>query len=149
MPLVFESKSFNIIVPERPHISRADGGHIIIIPKTEVEDRTKLSPEHAVELMKLTMVAGEAMKTALSSRGIEIGRINYQDNGNWTHLLHIHLYGRAKNAPIQKYGAPLNFPATKEEFLVQPALPPLNEDDISEISKEIKRLLNTDKYKSF
>jgi len=33
--------------------------------------------------MKLTMMVGEAMATALNRRGIDIGRINYQDNGNW------------------------------------------------------------------
>jgi hypothetical protein len=33
--------------------------------------------------MKLSMVVGEAMKSALRSRGIDIGIINYQDMGNW------------------------------------------------------------------
>ena len=149
MSLVFESKHFKIIVPDEPHISRADGGHLIIMPKTDIENRTKLSPEQAIELMKLTMVAGEAVKTILTSKGIEIGRINYQDNGNWTPKLHIHIYGRAKNAVIQKYGTPLKFPETKKEFQAYPSQPPLEESDILEIGKEIARLLNTDKYKSF
>ena len=117
MPLVFETRHFQIVTPEHPHVSRSDGGHLIINPKVPVEDRTQLSREQAIELMKLTMVAGEAMKTVLTQRGIDIGRINYQDNGNWRHELHVHLYGRARGATIQPYGHPLAFPPTREAFM--------------------------------
>src|SRR5262245_35285284 len=99
--LVFKSQNFDVITPEHPHVSRGDGGHLIINPKVVVEDRTKLSRDNAIELMKLTMVAGEAMKTVLTRNGIDIGRINYQDNGNWRHELHVHLYGRARSATTQ------------------------------------------------
>src|SRR5258708_2332871 len=85
MVLIFESENFDVITPEQPHVSRSDGGHLIINPKVPVEDRTRLSREQAIELIKLTMVSGEAMKTVLTQKGIEIGRINYQDNGNWRH----------------------------------------------------------------
>ena len=43
------------------------------------------------------------MSVGLKNRGIELGRINYQDNGNWRQELHIHLYGRAKNSKYQKF----------------------------------------------
>src|SRR4051812_6982346 len=101
MSRVFESEHFEIIAPEHPHVSRGDGGHLIINPKVAVEDRTHLSREQAIELMKLTMIAGAAMKAVLTKSGIDIGRINYQDNGNWRHELHVHLYGRARSANIQ------------------------------------------------
>src|SRR5215204_107794 len=113
---VYESVHFSIIVPERPHVTRGDGGHLVINPKVPVEDRTVLAPEQAIVLMKLTMVAGEAMKTVLTCRGIPIGRINYQDNGNWRHELHVHLYGRARNATIQPWGTFLQIPPTREAF---------------------------------
>jgi diadenosine tetraphosphate (Ap4A) HIT family hydrolase len=109
MALIYESPHFTVEAPDRPHIDRKDGGHIVINPKVTVEDRTKLTPEQAKELMKLTMVVGEAMATALNRRGIDIGRINYQDNGNWRAELHIHLYGRAKSAVKQPYGTALHF----------------------------------------
>src|SRR6478752_2403653 len=112
MPLIIESTHFEIITPEHPHISRSDGGHLVINPKVGVEDRTRLGRDEAVELVKLTMIAGEAMKTVLTQRGIEIGRINYQDNGNWRHELHVHLYGRARGSTIQKWGQPLSLPPT-------------------------------------
>ena len=51
--------------------------------------------------MKLTMVTGEAMQNVLTKKGIDIGRINYQDNGNWRHELHVHLYGRARGARVK------------------------------------------------
>ena len=148
--LVFESDHFEIIAPEHPHVSRGDGGHLIINPKVPVEDRTRLSREQAIELMKLTMVAGEAMKNALTRRGIEIGRINYQDNGNWRHELHVHLYGRARGATIQIYGRPLTLPPTLEAFKAQMGnLEPLTKDDIAALKAEILGLLGTDKYRDF
>jgi diadenosine tetraphosphate (Ap4A) HIT family hydrolase len=150
MPLVFESPDFSIIAPEQPHVARSDGGHLIINPKTIVEDRTQLTRELAVELMKLTMVAGAAMKTVLIRKGIDIGRINYQDNGNWRHELHVHLYGRARGATIQTYGHPLAFPPTAEAFRRDMGnLEPLSDDDISELRTEIERLLASPKYRDF
>jgi len=150
MPLVFESEHFEIITPERPHVSRGDGGHLIVNPKVPVEDRTRLSRDQAVELVKLTMVAGEAMKTVLTRNGIDIGRINYQDNGNWRHELHVHLYGRARGATIQPWGQPLSFPPTAQaQKELAGTLEPLNADDISRLKAEMARLLATDKYRDF
>jgi len=150
MALIFTAEHFEITTPERPHVSRSDGGHLILNPKVPVEDRTRLSRDKAVELMKLTMVAGEAMKNVLTQRGIEIGRINYQDNGNWRHELHVHLYGRARGATIQVFGHPLAFPPTLEAFNEQMGnLEPLTEGDIAALKAEITRLLSSDKYRAF
>ena len=150
MALVFEARHFEITVPERPHVSRSDGGHLIINPKVPVADRTRLTREQAIELVKLTMVAGEAMATVLTRRGVEIGRINYQDNGNWRHELHVHLYGRALHATLQPYGHFLQLPPTREAFMKRMGdLEPLSGDDVSELRDEIVRLLATDKYRDF
>ncbi|NCB21134.1 MAG: hypothetical protein EOM88_04455 [Clostridia bacterium] len=43
-------------------------------------DRQALEPKLAIELMRLTIVAGEAMTTAMNRRGVDIGRINYYNN---------------------------------------------------------------------
>ena len=150
MPLIYETPNFTISTPDQPHVSRGDGGHMIINPKVTVEDRTHLSRALAIELMKLTMVAGEAMKTVMTRNGIDIGRINYQDNGNWRHELHIHLYGRACAATLQTYGHPLALPPTAQAFKEQMGnLEPLHQDDIVELKAEIARLLGTDKYRDF
>lgn len=150
MMLIYASQNFEITTPGHPHVSRRDGGHLIINPKVPVEDRTRLPREKAIELMKLTMVAGEAMQSALGRQGIQIGRVNYQDNGNWRHELHVHLYGRARGAVIQIYGHPLSFPPTPAAFQEQMGnLEPLSEDDIAALKAEIVRLLATDKYRDF
>ena len=147
--LVFESTHFYIITPEQPHVSRGDGGHLIINPKVAVVDRTQLDRERAVELMKLTMVAGEAMTTVLTRRSIDIGRINYQDNGNWRAELHVHLYGRARGATMQPFGHYLALPLTAQAFKAQAPLEPLTADDVAALREEMTRLLVTEKYRAF
>jgi diadenosine tetraphosphate (Ap4A) HIT family hydrolase len=150
MPVVLESKHFVVLAPEQPHVSRGDGGHLIVNPRVAVEDRTQLSREQAVELVKLTMVAGEAMKTVLTRSGIDIGRINYQDNGNWRHELHVHLYGRARTATVQPWGQPLSFPPTAQaQKELAGTLEPLNAVDIFGLKAEMTRLLSSDKYRDF
>jgi diadenosine tetraphosphate (Ap4A) HIT family hydrolase len=146
---VFEARHFTIVVPARPHVSRPDGGHLIINPKVTVPDRTALNREQAVELVKLTMVAGAAMQTVLPRRGVDIWRINYQDNGNWRPELHVHLYGRAKSSTMQPYGHFLSIPLTAAAFKQQPDLEPLNAEDIAALRAEIERLLATEKYRDF
>jgi diadenosine tetraphosphate (Ap4A) HIT family hydrolase len=145
--VIYSTSNFNIEVPDAPHIDRLDGGHLIISPKFIIEDRTQLSPAMAIELTKLTMIAGEAMKTALNRQGIDVARINYQENGNWLPYLHVHLYGRAQSAKTQKFGTPLYFPAQESGFYT--TFQPLNSDDIREILTEIEILANDEKFKSF
>ena len=150
MALVYEARHFILKTLDQPHVSRSDGGHIVIDPKLAVEDRTQLTPEQAIELVKLTMVGGEAMKTVLTRKGIDIGRINYQDNGNWRAELHVHLYGRARGAKLQPWGHALAFPPTREAFRKEMGnLEALRPDDIAELRAEIVRLLETEKYRSF
>ena len=150
MAVIYEARHFVLRTLDQPHVSREDGGHIVIDPKVAVEDRTQLTREQAIELVKLTMVGGEAMKTVLTRKGIDIGRINYQDNGNWRAELHVHLYGRARNARLQPWGHALAFPPMREAFRREMGdLDPLREDDITELRAEITRLLAGDKYRNF
>ena len=96
------------------------------------------------------MLIGEAMISGMANRGINIERINYQDNGNWAYLkgtkpfFHIHLYGRVRNSNRQPFGESLYFPNPGDEYYDN--LIPLDDDDISEIKKKIKKLENTEKY---
>jgi diadenosine tetraphosphate (Ap4A) HIT family hydrolase len=150
MALIYETDDFLVESVDKPLITRLDGGHLTITPKIRVSERTKLSPRLAIEFMRLTMIVGEAMATALNDRGIDIGRINYQDNGNWAVFapqgphFHLHLYGRAKSATIQKYGESCNFPFMITGFYDQNE--PLNEGDITAIRKQIESLLALPKF---
>lgn len=148
--IIFESENFEVYSVEKPHITRTDGGHLKINPKIRYADRLDLSPELAVEMAWVTMLAGEAMTLGLRKRGINIGLINYQDNKNWSVFksegpyLHVHLYGRAKDAKIQKYGDACFFPHRETGFY--DAFEPLNGEDVKAIKTEINKLLPLDKY---
>ncbi len=151
MALIYETENFIVEAVDQPLVTRTDGGHISISPKVRLVDRTQLSPPLAIELMRLTMLVGEAMTIALNNRGIDIGRINYQDNGNWGvftpegPFLHIHLYGRAKSALIQKYGEACSFPQRNSGFY--DTCEPLNEGDIAEIVRYIEQISRKEKFR--
>lgn len=152
MSIIYKSENFLVVGAEKPDVDRKDGGHIDIYPKARVSTRQELSTELATELMKLTMVVGEAMTKVLIEHGVDIGRINYQDNGNWTvfspegPMLHVHIYGRAKSAKTQAYGQALRFPHrdTNPEFYESNKR--LTQEDIEAISEEVRKLLRSEKY---
>lgn len=149
---IYETANFKIEAASRPFIDRTEGGHIYIFPKTPVRDRTKLSPSLAVEYMKLSMVVGEALKSAMARRGVDIGIVNYQDMGNWGVFkpegptLHMQIYGRATTATIQKYGDAVQLPHRETGFY--DSFKPLDEDDIREIRADLEKLLGSEKYKA-
>jgi len=139
MAIIYETKNFILESHERPEIDRLEGGHVKISPKISVEDRTKLTPMQAIELMRFTIASGEAMKTSMKKIGVNIGRINYQDNGNWAPHLHVHLYCRAKKAKMQKFGDPV-INGHKDEYN------PLNEEDIRRVKEELDNLFKLEKF---
>ena|SRR5688572_30199223 len=134
MALILKTKNFLVESHEEPEVSRTDGGHIVISPAIKVEDRTKLSADLAKEMVLITIITGKAMRKAMKEQGIELGRINYQDNGNWKPELHIHLYGRGLNATYNPFGHPIRAAWTLEEKrkIKQESL---NEADISLVKK--------------
>ncbi len=150
--MIYESENFFVEAVEKPHVDRNDGGHIKIYPKVRVLDRQQLTPNQAVELMRLTIVVGQAMVKIMNDHGVDIGRLNYQDNGNWTvfkpegSYLHIHLYGRAKSAKIHKYGQACFFPHKEENPEYYKNFKPLNSEDSRDIKTEIEKLLNSKKF---
>jgi diadenosine tetraphosphate (Ap4A) HIT family hydrolase len=139
MAIIYQSKNFIVESHDQPEVDREDGGHIKITPITPVVDRAQLTPQQAIELMRLTIVSGKAMVKAMGDQGINIGRINYQDNGNWKPELHVHLYCRAIDAKYQKFGDPIK-PGH------QPHYQPLTADDIVLVRNEIERLLALEEY---
>jgi diadenosine tetraphosphate (Ap4A) HIT family hydrolase len=152
MAFIFQSRSFAVEAPDQPLIDRADGGHITINPITPISDRQQLTPAAAIELMRLTIVTGQAMQTIMKNHGVNIGRINYQDNGNWSvfkpegPVMHIHIYGRAINAITQPYGQTLYFPHRDVHPEFYQAFKPLMKIECVEIGMEIGRHLQEEKY---
>lgn len=148
--VIYETDDFVIKTADRPFIDRAEGGHLLIVPKVTLRDRTQLSPKLAIEYMKLSMVVGEALVSAMARRGVDIGLINYQDMGNWGigrpegPTLHMQVFGRATTATIQKYGEAVSLPRREAGFY--DSFKPLNEEDVAELKLDIEKLLQTDKY---
>ena len=105
MPEILRTRDFIVEAHEKPHHSRENGGHVVIRPKERYEHRYEMPFDKAADLMYLTMVTGEAVTNTLRERGLDVVRINYQDNGNCAYKttinkppsLHIHLYVRTRN----------------------------------------------------
>lgn len=149
--VIYETENFAVAVPKVPHIPRMDGGHLWIRAKKKYfSSRIELEPKLAIEVMRLTMLLGEAMENGMRNRGINIERINYQENGNWAYQkemkpeFHIHLYGRTKDSTTQTWGEALVFPNKSTGFYDK--FERFNNDDIGEIKKQIDLLEKQEKY---
>ena len=152
MAQIYETENFIVESPEQPFLPRTDGGHVRIrIKDKTITDRTKLDSEVAIELMRLSMIVGEAFETAMNNRGIPVVKINYQDMGNWAYktgdkpYLHYHIFGRASNAVKQPWPESVYLPDRGTGFYE--GFEPLNEDDIKEIQKQIEVVETKEKYK--
>lgn len=150
--VICSTTTFEVEVSERPFVDRADGGHLRIMSKLKVKDRTELNTEQTVEYALLSEVTGKALELAMTERGIEIGNVNWQEMGNWSVFkpegitLHMHIFGRAKNAKTQKYGEAVKLPFRDTGFY--DTFQPLNADDIASIKEKIRNLLTQEKYTS-
>lgn len=151
MATIYETENFIVESHEKPFVSRTDGGHIRIKIKDEsVTDRTKLNPKQAIEFMRLTMIVGESFERAMNNRAIPVVKINYQDMGNWAAktntkpFLHMHVFGRSKEAIKQPWPESVYLPDRGTGFYER--FEPLNEEDRDEILKQINNFLKVDKY---
>jgi diadenosine tetraphosphate (Ap4A) HIT family hydrolase len=151
MAIIYESKNFIVESHEKPFVSRVDGGHIRIKVKDKsISDRTKLTAKQAVELMRLTIVVGDSLEKAMNKEGIPIVKVNYQDMGNWAYktgekpYLHIHIFGRSKDAKKQVFPEAVYLPARESGFY--DGFEPLNDKDIKSIKKLIDLSLKMKKF---
>jgi len=160
MPQILETTRFTVVAPDRPHHSRENGGHVVLTPKQVFEHRYEMPLPLAAELMHLTMAVGEALTTVLRAEGLDVVRINYQDNGNWAYKvvparprLHVHLYVRttherhpADDPRFQAFPDALVFPDRATGYYDK--FEPLAAGTIEAVAEETRRLLHTDKYRS-
>ena len=147
--VIYETENF--VVAKVPHIPRTDGGHLWIRSKEKYfSSRIELEPKLAIEVMRLTMLIGEAMEKAMKNRNINVERINYQENGNWAYQkgmnpeFHIHLYGRTKDSTTQTWGEALVFPNKSTGFYDN--FEKFNNEDIEEIKRQITILEQDGKF---
>jgi hypothetical protein len=88
----------------------------------------------------------------MDDRGIEVGNINWQEMGNWSVFkpggirLHMHIFGRAKNAKTQKYGEAVKLPFRDTGFY--DTFKKLDQDDIAKLKEKMADLLKDEKYRT-
>ncbi|MBP9819505.1 hypothetical protein KBC79_02080 [Candidatus Woesebacteria bacterium] len=163
MPIIIETNNFIVAGHDQPHHDRNNGGHAKVYPKERFADRTEMPMDLYVALMQLVMVTGEAIITVMRRKGIDVVRINYQDNGNWSYFpsmkkepqVHVHLYVRARNEVhpdgdkrFQAFPEALFFPFIGENPEYYQNFQPYSDEDCTDIGAEIERLLGSEKYKS-
>jgi len=143
---VYEDRYFQIVAPEFPLNCREDGGHLVVVKKEPVTDRSDLTWQEAVAFMRISMAAGKAMYEVL---GIE--RMNYEDLGNWGlddpggAKMHLHLFGRSREQIHQIRGQHI-FLYPKDHPIYKGHLKPLADDDLSRLRARITEILAEPKY---
>ena len=147
----FQTENYIVESHPKPFVTRTDGGHIRIrIKDKSISDRTKLSVKQAIELMRLSMIVGEAFEKGMNAQGIPVVKINYQDMGNWAWktgdkpFLHYHIFGRATNSVKQPFPESVYLPDRSTGFYE--GFEPLNEADIRVIRLEMERLFKEERY---
>ena len=144
---VYEDKYFKVINPEFPLNCRDDGGHLILIKKEKVSDRSDMIYQEAIDFMRISMAVGKSMYEVL---GIE--RMNYEDLGNWGiddpggAKMHLHFIGRAKEQTHQIRGQHI-FLFPKNHKIYQGHLKPLSDEEVDSLRKRITEILTEPKYK--
>ena len=152
MSVFFETKHFIVESHPKPFVSRTDCGHIRIRVKDEsISDRTKLQPKQAIELMRLTMLVGEAMQLGMNDQEIPVVKINYEELGNWVFkpngghaFLHIHVFGRSAKAVKQPFPEAVYLPDRSTGFY--DGFEPLSNEDEKVILNRIELLLKESRY---
>ena len=144
--LVFEDKYFQVISPKFPLNCRDDGGHLIVIKKEKITDRSDMTYQEAIDFMRISMAVGKAMYEVL---GIE--RMNYEDLGNWGidnpggAKMHLHFFGRAKEQTHQIRGHHM-FLYPKGHNIYNGHLKAFGADEIKKLRARIKDILREEKY---
>lgn len=146
--LIYASTSFTVERHPQPFVSREEGGHIRIFPKDRnIRSINDLSLAQANELIQLEMVARESLIKGMNRSGVPVIWVNIEDLGNWAFkrgeqpVLHIHFFGRVKNAIKQVWPDAVYLPDRSTGFY--DGFEPLNQQDMKLIREEIeKRIKN-------
>lgn len=144
--MVYEDRYFKVINPSSPLNCRDDGGHLILVKKEQVTDRSDLTVQEAVDYMRISMAVGKAMYDVL---GIE--RMNYEDLGNWGidnsggAKMHLHFMGRAHEQTHQVRGQHIAlFP--KGHKIYDGHLKRFTEKEIISLRNRVNEILGEQKY---
>jgi len=143
---VYEDKYFEVISPVPALNCRDDGGHLILIKKEKVHDRSDMTWQEAIDFMRISMAVGKAMYEVL-----EVERMNYADFGNWGlddpggSKMHLHFFGRAKNQIHQMRGHCMVF-FPKDHMIYKGHFKHFNKEELTALRNKINEILKEEKY---
>ncbi len=143
---VYEDDYFIVLSPDHPLNCREDGGHLMMVKKAEVTDRSDMTAEEAIDFMRVSMIVGKAMYQTL---GVE--RVNYEDLANWGldnpggPKMHLHFFGRARRQIHQIRGQHISlFP--KGHPIYDGHLKPFTEEETRILREKIDEISHEEKY---
>ena len=143
---VYEDKYFEVISPVPALHCRDDGGHLILIKKEKVNDRSDMTWQEAIDFMRISMAVGRAMYDVLN-----VERMNYTDLGNWGlddpggAKMHLHFFGRAKTQIHQMRGQCMVF-FPKDHPIYKGHLKHFSPDELAKLRGKIANILEGEKY---
>ncbi|MCX6648336.1 MAG: hypothetical protein NTV61_02965 [Candidatus Bathyarchaeota archaeon] len=144
--VVYEDEYFIVLSPDHPLNCREDGGHLIMVKKESITDRSDMTLGEAIDFTRVSMMAGKAMYQVL---GVE--RVNYEDLANWGlddpegPKMHLHFFGRARKQIHQIRGQHLSlFP--KGHPIYEGHLKPFTEDEAERLRDKIGEISHEEKY---
>jgi len=143
---IYEDKYFVVSSPEHPLNCREDGGHLVLVKKEKVTDRSDMTYQEAIDFMRISMMVGKAMYQVL-----RVERVNYEDLGNWGlddpggAKMHLHIFGRAKEQTHQIRGQHM-FLYPKGHKIFRGHLKPFTKDQIKKLTAKIEEISHEEKY---
>ena len=139
---------FEAYVDDFCHVTRSDGGHVRLrATRPDVASIEDLNEAEINALGGAIQHLAKAMKTALTTNGVDIRRINIQYNNNWSDLYRakpsfcIHFYGRAYDSAKQPFGQSLYFPSPREHEDFYKDNKPITDEDINLIRTLLSEML--------
>jgi diadenosine tetraphosphate (Ap4A) HIT family hydrolase len=149
--VIYETDHFLLTRSARPFVSREEGGHLRIFAKRDgVQERRDFTPEEAVDFIRLSSAAGQALERGMNKRGVKVVKVNFEELGNWAHkygtqlVFHEHIFGRVLGAPRQPYPEAIQLPDRETGFY--DGFEPLNDEDLQAIKEEIEAVIATEKF---
>lgn len=144
--IVYEDKYFAVINPVPALNCKDDGGHLLLIKKEKVRDRSDMTWQEAIDFMRISMAVGKAMYEVLN-----IERMNYEDLGNWGlddpggSKMHLHFFGRAKEQMHQRRGMNMFF-FPKGHMIYKGHLKHFDSEDLTKLRNKIEDIFKEEKY---
>lgn len=149
--IIYTTEHFILVRQPRPFVSREEGGNVRIYAKRQdVRERRDFTPEEAVDFIRLSAAAGQALEQGMNKRGVKVVKINYQELGNWAYkfgdklVFHEHIFGRVLGAPHQPYPEAVQLPDRASGFY--DGFVPLDDDDLQAVKTELQAILATPKF---